>query len=145
MNILNRWTGAVIFENNEKDLCGADLRWADLRWADLRWANLCEANLSGVDLREVDLRGANLPTNESWEDFLSIVVPALLIAGGKTLESCKEHFQCHSWNNCPMSHAFNGQSIKDVPMLLRPRVEQFIQFFDANLITWPLLARYATR
>jgi hypothetical protein len=25
-----------------------------------------------------------------------------------------------------------------VPVLLRPRAEQFIQFFDAKLIPWPL-------
>jgi hypothetical protein len=28
--------------------------------------------------------------------------------------------------------------VDGVPMLLRPRAEQFIQFFDAKQIPWPL-------
>lgn len=37
-----------------------------------------------------------------------------------------------------MAHAFDGHDITDVPLLLRPRAEQFIQFFDAGQIPWPL-------
>lgn len=37
-----------------------------------------------------------------------------------------------------MAHAFDGHDVTAVPLLLRPRAEQFIQFFDAGLIPWPL-------
>jgi hypothetical protein len=36
-----------------------------------------------------------------------------------------------------MHEAFNAETLTDVPTLLRPRVEQFIQFFDAKLIPCP--------
>ena len=49
-----------------------------------------------------------------------------------------EHWDCHNWDNCPMHAAFNAADISEVPLLLRPRAEQFIQFFDAALI--PLTA-----
>lgn len=65
-------------------------------------------------------------------------MPALLTAGGKSLESFAEHWQCHTWNNCPVAHAFDTRDLSGVPPLLRPRAEQFIQFFDAGLIPWPL-------
>jgi hypothetical protein len=79
-----------------------------------------------------------LPTGETWDEYLTETVPALLTAGGKTLDSFAEHFACHSWNNCPMAHAFNTHGLEGVPLLLRPRAEQFIQFFDAEQIPWPL-------
>jgi hypothetical protein len=128
------------------DLRGADLRGANLRGADLRGANLGDANLRGADLRGADLRDADLrdaknlrlPTGETWEEYLTETVPALLTAGGKPLESFTEHFVCHSWDNCPMAHAFDAHGVEGVPVLLRPRAEQFIQFFDAKQIPWPL-------
>ena len=128
------------------DLRGADLRGADLRDADLRGADLTGADLTGADLRDADLRGADLrgaqnlrlPTGETWDEYLTETVPALLTAGGKSLESFSEHWQCHDWTNCPMAHAFDAPTMEDVPILLRPRAEQFIQFFDANQIPWPL-------
>jgi hypothetical protein len=70
MQIKHRWTGAVLFDGDVADLCGADLREADLRradlreahlyGADLRRANLSEANLSGANLSGANLSGANL-------------------------------------------------------------------------------------
>ena len=69
MKILNRWTQAVLFEDNaltiketaiNANLRGADLSGANLRGADLRGADLSDANLSGADLRGADLRGADL-------------------------------------------------------------------------------------
>jgi Pentapeptide repeats (8 copies) len=133
------------------DLRYADLRYADLSYANLSYANLSYANLSYANLRSANLRSANLrsanlrsaknlilPTGETWEQYLTETVPALLTAGGKSISSFKEHWECHEWNNCPMAHAFDVHELKDVPILLRPRAEQFIQFFDGGQIPWPL-------
>ncbi len=79
MNLLNRFTGAVLFsaevetvkelllaairaeaDLREANLRDADLRGASLYGADLRGANLSEANLSGADLRGANLSGVNL-------------------------------------------------------------------------------------
>lgn len=100
---------------------------------------------SGADLRSADLGGAQMSarieTGETWHEYLTEVVPAFLTAGGKTLESCAEHFNCHDWTNCPTAHAFSTHDLSGVPMLLRPRAEQFIRYFDCGLITWPLPVR----
>jgi uncharacterized protein YjbI with pentapeptide repeats len=123
------------------DLTGADLRGADLTGVVLTGADLTDAVLRGADLRGADLTGADLfrlPTGETWAEYLTETVPALLTAGGKSLESFADAWQCHSWDNCPMAHAFSTTDLSGVPLLLRPRAEQFIQFFDARLIPWPL-------
>ena len=74
MEILNRCTLEIIFENGKKtlkgtlidaikegcDLSGADLRGADLSGADLRGAYLSVAYLNDADLSGADLRGADL-------------------------------------------------------------------------------------
>jgi uncharacterized protein YjbI with pentapeptide repeats len=140
----------------EADLRGANLSWADLCRADLCRADLCRATLGGADLREAflgeaslreanlrgaDLRDAHLPTGETWETYLADVVPALLTAGGQPLASFAESWQCHSWSNCPIAHAFGADGIDAVPALFRPRTEQFVQFFDADLIPCPVEAR----
>jgi len=120
------------------DLKGADLTGAYLTGADLTGADLTGAYLTGADLTGADLKGADL--NEKWEDYLSIVVPALCTAGGRTLEEVAAAWECHSWENCPMHVAFNGAkspSDSRVPMILRPRVEQFVQLFDQGLIPNP--------
>lgn len=67
-------------------------------------------------------------------------MPALLVAGGKDLSSFEEHWTCHDWSNCPMAHAFSCGGIAGVPILLRPRAEQFVKFFDAKLIPWSVVA-----
>jgi hypothetical protein len=87
-NVLNRWSGIVLFTADIEcaedapprikmglavkwalrndasqvgaDLSGADLRNADLSGADLRNADLSGAVLSGADLRNADLRNADL-------------------------------------------------------------------------------------
>ena len=70
MQILNGYTGVVLYENAEVDNLrelvetavrnGVNLRGANLICADLREANLREANLRKVDLRGANLRGASL-------------------------------------------------------------------------------------
>ena len=123
------------------DLWGANLRAANLRGANLTGANLTDANLTDANLRDANLGGAKnlrLPTGETWEEYLTETVPELLQAGGKELASFAEHWDCHEWTNCPMAHAFDAPDLSEVPILLRPRAEQFIQFFDAQQIPWPL-------
>ena len=128
------------------DLSSANLSYADLSSADLRSADLSYADLSGANLSYANLRGANLkeaknlvlPTGETWEQYLTETVPALLTAGGKPLESFGEHFQCHDWTNCPMAHAFGVHDLNAIPILFRPRADQFIQLYDAGQIPWPL-------
>jgi hypothetical protein len=132
------------------DLSTADLRNADLSYADLSYADLSNADLSNADLRyanlsnDADLRNAILsnailPTGERWEEYLSETVPAFLTAGGKSLAEVLATgcWECHEWSNCPTHAAFGANIIDDVPILLRPRAEQFIQFFDAGLIPEP--------
>ncbi|UOF78573.1 pentapeptide repeats containing protein [Bacteriophage sp.] len=75
MNIINRFSGLVIYEGasgmtqravleaavaSRADLYGADLSGANLSRANLSGANLSRANLSGVNLSGVNLSGANL-------------------------------------------------------------------------------------
>lgn len=131
------------------DLSGSDLRGCDLRDSDLRESDLSDSDLSGSDLsrsdlRRSDLRGCDLgtaknvrlPTGETWKEYLTKTVPALLTAGGHKLEEIAnfEHWNCHSWENCPMAAAFKVKRLEDIPILLRPRAEQFIQLFDAGQI-----------
>jgi len=75
MQIKNRWTQEVLFENaddnvrdtviaavkEKADLTGADLCGADLTRADLTGAYLRGAYLPGADLTGADLTGAYLP------------------------------------------------------------------------------------
>jgi hypothetical protein len=71
INILNRYTGAVLYASatatteiavavSEALKSGADLRSANLRCADLSGANLYGASLSSADLRSANLYGADL-------------------------------------------------------------------------------------
>ena len=138
------WSGEVKAHNGDsRFLRGANLGGADLRGANLGGADLRGANLYGANLRGANLRGATIPTGETWEQYLDSVVPAFLTAGGKRLEevATEEHWNCHDWNNCPTAAAFPGCGIEAVPVLLRPRAEQFIQFFDARLIPRPVVTK----
>jgi len=103
------------------------------------------AYLRGAYLDGADLDGAYLDddtrieTGETWKEYKEQVVPALLTAGGKTLQEVVEKgWNCHSWQNCPMAEAFSTHDLSGVPILLRPRAEQFIKFFDSNLLPRPV-------
>ena len=104
-------------------------------------ANLTGANLTSADLTGADLTRAWLTTGELWETFLAEVVPALLTAGGMSLFQIIERgaWECHDWTGCPLREAFGAHSLSEVPMLYRPRAEQFLPLFDAKLIPCPRL------
>ena len=99
------------------------------------------ADLSGANLREAYLGVAKnadsviLETGETLKDFREKVVPQLLAAGGRKVNPGA--WDCHSWDNCPMAQAFDIHNTEDAPLLLRPRVEQFVRLFDARLIPLP--------
>lgn len=87
------------------------------------------------------LDGANFPdslvidTGETWQEYREYTVPALLEAGGHPVG--KSAWGCYSWENCPMAQAFGVHEISQIPILYRPRVKQFIRFFDARLLPAP--------
>jgi uncharacterized protein YjbI with pentapeptide repeats len=126
----------------EADLSGADLRGADLSEADLRGADLSEADLDGAYLRGADLRGAYLSDGTVlapgviWREYRTEVLPWLLAAGGRTLESFRAvgALACHDWDNCLMAHGFGVHSLEGVPAPYRPWAELTIQLFDARLL-----------
>ena len=110
----------------------------DLSGAYLSGANLRDANLSGAYLRGAYLRGAYLSGALTWEKYLSDLVPALCVAGGKSLAEVAAGWSCHDWSNCPMHIAFDAPTQADVPALYRREAELFITLFDAGLIPNPL-------
>src|SRR5882757_145544 len=133
------------------NLSSADLSYANLSYANLSYANLSSANLSYANLRSANLSSANLSsadlsyanlddstpidTGETWKEYKEQTVPALLIAGGKALgDVIEQSWDCHSWENCPMAVAFDVHKVEDVPILYRPRAEQFIRYFDAKML-----------
>ena len=136
----------------------ADLRGADLRGAKLSGAKLIGAKLIGADLSEADLDGADLsgaklsgaknidsmtmPDGLTFADYKRDVVPALLTAGGKTLDDIRKAgaWDCHDWANCPMHVAFGVNHTSEMVgpfAIYRPRAEEFVQLFDAGLIPAP--------
>ena len=65
IQILHRYSEAVLFEHDAANLRGANLRGAnledaDLEDADLEGADLRDVNFEGANLRGANLRGANL-------------------------------------------------------------------------------------
>jgi len=145
------------------DLRGADLRDADLRGANLRHADLRHANLRDADLRHADLRFANLRGADLrdadlgddailsdgvvWKSYVDELVPALLQAGGRSLDEMAQPriWECHSWENCPMAEAFGVHDLSNIPALYRAPANLFIQFFDARVAPLNDLAALRSR
>lgn len=143
-------TGADLAESDlaGADLAGADLRGANLHGADLRGANLRRAdlrgaNLAAANLRRADITGAELDdstiltTGETWRVYLDTVLPRLCVAGGRPLAEVVAAWDCHEWDNCPMHVALGitgTYGLSGLPLLLRSRIEQFVQLHDAQLI-----------
>jgi hypothetical protein len=136
---------------------GANLRGAYLDGAYLRGAYLDGAYLDGAYLDGAYLRGAYLdgayldgayldgaylyddtllPEGVAFGVYCAEVLPWLLQAGGKPLESFRAcgALECHDWTNCLMAHAFDAADLDDVPAPYRPWAERTIQLFDAHLL-----------
>jgi len=90
-----------------------------------------------ADLSRADLSRADLPTGETFEQYLTDVVPGYLASGGKQLADAPSNvWECHDWSNCPTAWAFTCNQADDVPILLWPRRDQFIQMWDAKLLSY---------
>lgn len=63
-------------------------------------------------------------------------VPTLLTAGGRALTDIltPKVWNCHNWDNCPMAAAFNTTGLFRVPLLHQHAAEEFITYFDAELL-----------
>jgi hypothetical protein len=90
------------------------------------------ADLSGAYLSDADL----LAPGVIWREYRTEVLPWLLAAGGRTLESFRAvgALACHDWDNCLMAHGFGVHSLEGVPAPYRPWAELTIQLFDARLL-----------
>ena len=126
-------TGEVLYSGDHIDIKEA-LEEAVAAGANLYGANLVRANLYGANLDG----DTTLETGETWKEYLEATLPALLTAGGKTIEEVASHWDCHDWHNCPMAFAFGVESESQCPILLRPRVRQFVRMFDAGLVPNPI-------
>jgi hypothetical protein len=124
-------------------LSGADRSVADLSGADRSGADLSGADLSGAVLSGAkELDGMVMPDGLTFAHYKRDVVPALLVAGGKSLDDLKAAgaWDCHDWSNCPMHVAFGVNSTSEMTgpfAIYRQRADEFIQFFDAGLIPAP--------
>ena len=99
-------------------------------------------DLHGVSMDRAHPGGITLPTGETLQEYTREVVPALLTAGGKTLEQlvATGAWDSHDRSHNPIAVAFDCDwpSETGVPRLLRPRAEQFTHLFDAGLIPCPI-------
>ncbi|MEA3199484.1 MAG: hypothetical protein QOE90_912 [Thermoplasmata archaeon] len=118
-----------------KSILSAHKKWVESGGAEGARANLYGANLRGAKLSDETV----IETGETWKAYVGEVVPALLCAGGRPVAeiATPKTWECHSWTNCPMAEAFGADNLGDVPVLLRPRADQFIRYFDAGLIPMP--------
>ena len=60
IQILHRYSNAVLFEHDGVNLADADFRGANLEGASLEGVNLADADFRGANLADADFRGANL-------------------------------------------------------------------------------------
>ena len=137
-------SGANLRDANLSDanLSGANLRYASLSGANLRGADLGGANLGDANLRGANLRDANLSDAIVTADGQTLTkymewLPTLLTAGGKTVAEVAEHWDCHTWSNCPMHAAFGANDIHGVPEEWRDDAQVFITLFDAWALPRP--------
>lgn len=133
------------------DILTAHKEWLNTRYdgapkgrrADLTGADLAGAVLTGAVLRGADLRDAVLRDGYTrWEEYKKEVVPALCMAGGRSLDEVAnpETWACHRWGSdgkamgCPMATAFNVKAVAEIPAMYRQLANDFIQLFDQHLI-----------
>lgn len=126
-------------QNEIKQVLDLHAAWSVNREGGQR-ANLYEAYLYEAYLSKAYLSGAKLdkstrlPTGETWEVYRKEVVASLLANSIAIEEIVAKSWNVHDWTSCPMATRFHTNDINGVPVLLRPRAEQFIQFFDAKLL-----------
>jgi len=135
--------GASLYAANlhDADLYAANLHDASLYAADLRGANLHGASLYAANLHDAYLYAANLHDDTIlsdgvvWKSYVDELVPALLQAGGRSLDEMAQPriWDCHRWENCPMAEAFGVHELSNIPVLYRAPANLFIQFFDARV------------
>ena len=96
---------------------------------------LSDMSGSRADLSGADLSGASLSW-ATWERYTTEIVPALLKAGVLPLADLvtPEHWDCHSWDNCPMAAAFGVNELAKVPALHRLEAARFVELFDAKAL-----------
>jgi len=131
----------------EADSVGILLNMAAKDLVSLYGAYLYGAYLKGANLEGAYLNGdTTIETGETWNQYLVEVLPALLTAGGRPISDVLmlQHWTCHSWENCPIAAAFQADGLSGVPMLLRPRAQQFIRLFDAKLIPLEVVGKGVT-
>ena len=134
IEIKHKWSLSVLFGGDygtTKEAAEAAVNCG----ADLRGADLCGANLRDADLGD----GTTMPHGESWKRYKEEVVPALMQAGGKPIDDVLATgcWDCHSWSNCPMHAVFGIAGPEYGPILLVPRIKEFVHYFDAGLIPKP--------
>ena len=88
MEILNRFTNAVIFSIAGNSLQDADLQGANLRYADLQGAKLGYADLRYADLRGATFRGEILKSNPI---FISCSLWEVTITNEFMTIGCQRH------------------------------------------------------
>jgi len=127
MKIVNRWSGATIFESaaattaetvldaiqsgaylrgadlRGANLSDADLRGADLRGAYLRGAYLRGADLSGADLSGANLRDANLPKIDKLDGLRSAICAQVCAS--------PENLKMDAWHTCETTHCLAGWAV----------------------------------
>ena len=136
-----RFSGKVLF-THEGDSLKVAVEAAVKAKATLDGATLYGATLDGANLSRAKIHSSTrMETGETWETYLKETLPALMQAGGKSVSDVLKGWDCHAWENCPMSIAFDIHGTADlegIALLLKPRIDQFVRYFDAKLIPCPV-------
>lgn len=136
---------------SEVKLIGAELHHVNFSRAKLVGADLSGANFIFSDIFQSNFAGAIfsddtvIETADTWREYLDSVVPALLTAGGKTVEQIVKAGAWDpsswppgpTWVHTPVGVAFGVPDHDELPKLLWPRVVQFDWYFVNDLIPKP--------
>ncbi|MCA1973635.1 MAG: hypothetical protein LDL44_12420, partial [Caenispirillum sp.] len=56
--------------------------------------------------------------------------PRPLFAEGKAVPA--EAWRCHSWNNCPLHHAYGASAVRGLPRRLRSMARLWLALYDGR-------------